>query len=308
MTKQVLKEIACLIGYVVIVALISGIIAESSHADNDVTNSNNTNTSTQTNEINHQDTYDSHDQINDSSTSTDNSTDNSAYSHNTEGSYNQANKSWQTITNTNTEGDLNQSKNTNSFNQNSGNSNGSNVVQSATGGAADSVSSSASNSSVNGVSSGAAAVGSNVVKTGAVTTTFNQVRQHRVVPFAFAPGLAMSFSQDNCANSASIGVSTGIFGASGGMPINNDACNRRKDVQMWLAVQQPRIACERMIQGEENLAAMRKAGLTCEQLTTAAPVAIIPSVLNVPPNSYWDKLDKVADAQISRIHLNGMMK
>lgn len=286
-------------------------------ADNDMTNSNNTNTSTQTNEITHSDSYDSHNQVNDSSTSTDNSTDNSADSHNNENSYNQANKSWQVITNTNTEGDLDRSKNTNSFNTNSGNSNGSNVSQNATGGS--STSDSTSHANVSGVSSGAAALvstgsvktgvstGATNVNTGAVNVVHHQVRQ---TPMAWSPGLAMSMSQENCNNSASLGVSAGFGAISGGVPINDNDCTRRRDAILWANLGQMRIACERMVQDEGNLDAMRAAGTNCAELTkpVVAPAVFAPSALNVPPNDYWDKLSKVADAQLDALHKNSMTK
>lgn len=166
-----------------------------------------------------------------------------------------------------------------------------------------------------GSSSASMTSGDTTVKTGSVNVNSpvainnNQVRQHRIVPFAFSPGMAMSFSQDNCSNSASLGVSTGIFGVSGGVPIGSDDCNRRKDVQMWLATQQPRIACERMIQSEENAAAMKAAGLDCSRLTAAvvAPV-VVPSNLNVPSPATYDQwtrqngiiLDKVAAKNLSK--------
>lgn len=286
-------------------------------ADNDVTNSNNTNTSTQTNEITHNDTYDSHDQVNDSSTSTDNSVDNSAYSHNTDGSYNQANQSWQTITNTNTEGDLSQSKNTNSFNDNTGNSNGSNVNQNATGGS--STSDSTSRASVSGVTSGAAALvstgavktgvstGATNVNTGAVNVVHQQVRQ---TPMAWSPGLAMSMSQENCNNSASLGVSAGFGAISGGVPINDNDCTRRRDAILWANLGQMRIACERMIQDSGNLDAMRAAGTNCAELTkpVVAPAVVAPSALNVPPNSYWARLDEIAKYQLDAIYKKNMSK
>jgi hypothetical protein len=83
-------------------------------ADNDVTNSHNINESTQSNVIDQHDTY--YDESTSTDSSVDNSEDNSENSHNAQDSYNQANQSWQTINNTNTEGDLSKSKNTGSFN------------------------------------------------------------------------------------------------------------------------------------------------------------------------------------------------
>jgi hypothetical protein len=151
--------------------------------------------------------------------------------------------------------------------------------------------------------------GNTQVRTGAVNVIQNQVRQHRIVPLAFAPSMGMSMSQDNCSNGASLGVSTGIFGVSGGVPIGSDDCNRRKDVAMWMTLQQEGIACQRMIQSDENAEAMKKAGLTCEMLVNATtPYAPAPSILNVPKNDYWDKQDAIANARLNEIFKTKMGK
>ena len=151
------------------------------------------------------------------------------------------------------------------------------------------------------------------IKTGAVSTVVapsyinNQVHQ---VPMAWSPNMAMSASQENCNNSASLGVSAGFGAISGGVPINDDDCTRRRDAILWANLGQMRIACERMIQDSGNADAMQAAGATCASLTAVqvAPLVVAPSTLKVPPAAYWDKMDKIADAQINRIHANGMMK
>lgn len=58
-------------------------------------------------------------------------------------------------------------------------------------------------------------------------------------PGIAAPGLAQAFSQFNCANSASGGVSGGFIGIVGGGPVESDQCNGRANssllMQMALA-------------------------------------------------------------------------
>jgi hypothetical protein len=128
------------------------------------------------------------------------------------------------------------------------------------------------------------------------STTFNQVQQ---TPFAYAPGLAQSFSQDNCANTASLGVSAGFGAISGGAPVESDSCNRRKDVTLWLVTGQNRIACERMTDDDANMEAMKRAGMDCKTLTEVKPP------INVPANrdlTVYDKMDYVADRQIQFIN------
>jgi hypothetical protein len=125
---------------------------------------------------------------------------------------------------------------------------------------------------------------------------FNQVQQ---TPFAYAPGLAQSFSQDNCANTASVGVSAGFGAISGGAPVESDSCNRRKDVTLWLVTGQNRIACERMTDDDANMDAMKRAGMDCKTLTEIKPP------VNVPVNrdlTVYDKMDYVADKQIQFIN------
>jgi len=134
-----------------------------------------------------------------------------------------------------------------------------------------------------------------------LSTSYNQVRQ---TPFAYSPGLAASFSQDNCANSASLGVSAGFGAIGGGAPVESDACNRRKDVALWLATGQNRIACERMTDDEANSDAMKRAGLDCSKLT-AQPVAAVVSqpvrASNVPNDDQWAKMDMQRDIMINQV-------
>lgn len=211
----------------VIIALVSNDL----RADNDVTNSNNSNTSYQTNTIDQHDAYQNTDNsvVNDSSMHTDNGIDNSAYSHNTSGSYNQANQSEQTINNINTEGDLSQSKNTNSFNENSGNANGSNVTQSATGGQSSSSSGSAALVGVGvGVQGGAVGVntGATTVKTGSVNIkqSYNNPVQKRNNPSLVSLFGYASQSGFNCSNSIGASGSGGGMGGSFLAPWKDHIC------------------------------------------------------------------------------------
>ena len=285
-------------------------LSTSAFADDTTTNSNNTNTSTQTNTIDQHDTVTN--QTTDTSTHDSHAVDNSVDSgvHTTEGSYNQANQSTQTINNTNTEGDLNQSKNTGSFNTNSGNSNGSNVQQNATGG-----------QSTSDAKAGAAAValvgatqvgvrtGATQVNTGGtnVAYTNNQVRQ---TPMAWAPAIAMSQSQELCNVSASLGLAFAGAAGSGGIPIKDADCNRRRDAIFWMNVGMAETACQRMIQDDANRKAMEASGQNCHSVAKAqiAQVMAIPSTLNVPPSDYWDKASKKLDAQLDAMHVKSLVK
>jgi len=278
--------------------------------DTSTTNSNNTTTSTQTNNIDQHDTVTN--QTTDNSTHDSHAVDNSVDSgiHTTEDSFNQANQSWQTINNTNTEGDLNKSKNTDSFNTNSGNSNGSDVQQSATGG-----------QSTSDAKAGAAAValvgatqvgvrtGATQVNTGGtnVAYTNNQVRQ---TPMAWAPAIAMSQSQELCNVSASLGLAFAGAAGSAGVPIKDADCNRRRDAIFWMNVGMAETACQRMIQDDANKKAMEASGQTCHSVAKAqiAQAMAMPSTLNVPPNDYWDKADKKLDAQLDAIHARKLQK
>lgn len=88
----------------------------------------------------------------------------------------------------------------------------------------------------------------------------NQVRQ---APMAFAPNMVPSYSQANCASSASIGVSTPFGAIAGGIPIDGDNCDRRLDSAYYQSAGLGRVACERMRQDERNDEAMKAAGMTC---------------------------------------------
>lgn len=119
-------------------------------------------------------------------------------------------------------------------------------------------------------------------------STYNQVRQ---TPFAYSPGMSSSFSQENCANSASVGVSAGFGAIGGGVPVESDGCNRRRDVQLWLATQQNRVACERMIQDEDNAKALKAAGLDCKRITAQEVVMVIaPSTQSTPASDRLKEL------------------
>jgi len=58
-----------------------------------------------------------------------------------------------------------------------------------------------------------------------------------------------------------------------------------------------------MIQSDENAEAMRKAGLTCEQLVAAAYVPA-PAV----NNEFWDRQKAIQDKYIDRLFENRMKK
>jgi hypothetical protein len=219
-----------------------------------------------------------------------------------EGSYNQANVSTQTINNTNTEGDLNQTKNTNAFNTNAGNSNGSNVTQNpeAKAGAL----------AIVGATQVGVRTGTTQIATGGtnVAYTNNQVRQ---TPMAWSPAIAMSQSQENCNVSASLGVGSPTFSISGGIPIRDSDCNRRRDAIFWMNVRMNEVACNRMVQDPANKKALEDSGQTCHTATlaqTRSPMLVTPSTLNAPQNAYWDKQDKIADAQLSALYKQRMVK
>ena len=106
---------------------------------------------------------------------------------------------------------------------------------------------------------------------------------------AWSPNRAMSNSQENCNNSATFGASAGFGAVSGGVPINDDDCTRRRDAIMWANLGQMRIACERMKQDENNADAMQAAGATCASLTTTlatAPVFTTVKPVVVKPTTF----------------------
>ena len=129
------------------------------------------------------------------------------------------------------------------------------------------------------------------------STVYNQVKQ---VPMAWSPNMAMSMSNENCANSTTFGASAGFGAISGGMPIDNDGCNRRMDVRMWVSLNQMRVACERMRQDKDNAEAMVKAGVNCASLATVQP-PVIKKASTLPPDDYWVKAAATRDAQLNAI-------
>lgn len=171
----------------------------------------------------------------------------------------------------------------------------------------------ASSSAVSGSSSASVTSGDTTVKTGstnvAYSSTYNQVRQHRVVPAMIMGATSSSYSQDNCNNSVSGQVGTGIFALGVSGSTKSSDCVRRRDATWWADRGQNQIACERMIfESPENAAAMKAAGLTCAMIAIAAsdPV-IIPSKLDVPSASTYDKWDRqngiIIDKMLSaRLH------
>ena len=138
-------------------------------------------------------------------------------------------------------------------------------------------------------------------------SNYHQVRQ---TPMAWSPNMAMSASQENCNNSASLGVSAGFGAVSGGVPINDNDCTRRRDAILWANLGQMRIACERMVQDSDNASAMKAAGTNCSTLTSLAiaPAVTVPSALNVPSSEYWDKLDRIANHQVYQMYKQRMLK
>jgi len=127
---------------------------------------------------------------------------------------------------------------------------------------------------------------------------------------AWAPGLAAGFSQFNCGNSASVGVSSPFGAIAGGMPIVGDDCVRLHDVVMLMSLQQNRIACERMMQHEGNAAAMKAAGTTCEELT--APVAVVVPVTNYeerhPSADYWRNQERLLNDRLNAMQYTNSIK
>jgi len=129
-----------------------------------------------------------------------------------------------------------------------------------------------------------------------LSSTYNQVKQ---APMAWSPNMAMSYSSDNCNNSATFGMSAGFGAFSGGAPINDDDCTRRRDATLWANLGQMRVACERMLMDEDNAAAMQKAGLTCASITqpVSTPVAVVKPV---QPQVDWDAMAKQRDKAFAK--------
>jgi hypothetical protein len=251
-------------------------------------NSNNTNHSTQSNTITntHQDVYNNHQQ--DSSVTTHTNTDNSTgafrnnpvQSNNQLNSNNQWNYSQQEITN-------------NNLRNVSGTSESYNGTQ--------------SGDITNDVSSVSGADSNSMASAGSSSVNINQSIP-RQAPMAWAPGLAAGFSQFNCGNSASIGVSSPFGAIAGGMPIVGDDCVRLHDVVMLMSLQQNRIACERMMQHPGNADAMRAAGTTCEELTAPVAVPVANYAERHPSADYWRNQERLLDARINAIHYENSIK
>jgi hypothetical protein len=149
--------------------------------------------------------------------------------------------------------------------------------------------------------------GDSTSSSGGSSVTVNQ-RIPRQAPMAWAPGLAAGFSQFNCGNSASIGVSSPFGAIAGGMPIVGDDCVRLHDVVMLMSLQQNRIACERMMQHEGNAAAMKAAGTNCEELTTPVVVPVANHEERHPSADYWRNQERLLDARINAIHYGNSTK
>lgn len=284
----------------------------SAYADNDnsPTNSYNTQTSTQTNEITHNDTYDNHSV--DSSTSTDASTDNSAYSHNNQDSYNQANKSWQTITNTNTEGDLSNSKNTGSYNTGSYNTDtsGSGNTLTANGGDAKSTLSNSGNSQQAqgqgqlqgqmqgnnnqiGGSTTQVKTGATVSKTTyAPSTSVNN--NYRRIPVSTAVSMGqVAHTPYSCKPINGVGAQTPQFGISASFSRDDDFCEGMVLAEvMTQQYNMPRTGCEiakEVAKQEHNdivAKAMAKSGDDCSKIVPASFVdgkpAIVGAAIGIP--------------------------
>jgi hypothetical protein len=253
-------------------------------------NSNNINHSTQSNVITntHQDVYNNHQQ--DSSVTTHTSTDNSSgafrnnpiQSNNQLNSNNQWNYSQQEITN-------------NNMRNVSGTSESYNGTQ--------------SGDITNDVSSASGADSNSMASAGSSSVSINQ-NIPRQAPMAWAPGMAAGFSPFNCENSASIGLSSPFGAIAGGMPITASDCVRHHDVMMFMAWQQYRVACERMIQHEGNAAALRAAGTTCEQMAT--PVAAVVPVTNYeerhPSADYWRNQERLLNDRLNTMQYVNSIK
>jgi hypothetical protein len=121
-----------------------------------------------------------------------------------------------------------------------------------------------------------------------VTMIQEQVRQ---APIAFAPNMVPSYSQANCANSGSIGISTPFGAIAGGLPVDNDNCDRRLDSAYYQTSGLPRVACERMRQFDKNAEAMEAAGATCAEVTKTVVVTQAPTEKFVTQEQFQKALD-----------------
>ena len=130
----------------------------------------------------------------------------------------------------------------------------------------------------------------------AATVTVAPSYINKNAPMAWSPNMAMSMSQENCNNSATIGVSGVIGGVSGGVPINDDDCTRRRDAILWANLGQMRIACERMTQDASNEEAMKSAGVDCSTITSSATIVPLSRLLPSPvAQNTANRLDSLAE-------------
>jgi len=276
------------------------------YADSDVTNSNNTNTSTQSNEITHNDTYDDHSSNTDSSSTVDSSTDNSVGSHITTDSNNQANQSYQTITNTNTEGDLEKSKNTNSFNENVGNTTASNVSQTTTGGTGTGYANSTSGSTVR---TGSVTTGGTYISNNQRYTTATQAPNLTMLVGMISHNANMCMYQAGGSASGSNGMAAGGFSLLLGF--DSDNCEMWQRANFLISMNQYVGACILLSKFDKE----NRDGLFADTINEIGGCRIfIPLVIrqpvsvNVVPNSYWKKAEKKLDAQLNELHKHNMVK
>jgi hypothetical protein len=137
-----------------------------------------------------------------------------------------------------------------------------------------------------GAYSNGVGIGKGGDSTGASSTTnvnagnssYNVPRQ---TPFAYSPGMAMSFSQQNCTSSASVGISAPFGAIGGGVPITSEGCERRLDTLMWQQGGLPRVACNRMtLESGANMDALKASGMACNEIdkvSVAVPTnAVVP--------------------------------
>jgi hypothetical protein len=137
--------------------------------------------------------------------------------------------------------------------------------------------------------------GGNTTISGVGNSEFNYPRQ---TPMAYAPS---SFSANPCVMNYSAGGSGAPFGFSLGISAESDDCNARADSIRWQEMQMAPVACQRMlIDSDENQAALKAAGLNCNDAKSVAvavptnqviPVAT-PALDNyVPREEFNRKLD-----------------
>lgn len=121
--------------------------------------------------------------------------------------------------------------------------------------------------------------------------SFNYPRQ---TPMAYAPS---SFSANPCVMNYSAGGSGAPFGFSLGISAESDDCNARADSIRWQEMQMAPVACQRMlIDSDENQAALKAAGLNCND---AKAVAVA-----VPTNQVIPVATPALDAYVPREEFN----